>query len=136
MLTYNARRFPFPLPSYVEVFKASFWSATCFVALLAFMDRPHHFGLMCFACGAVGFCAFAALPVGLELSVESTFPVNESLSAGLIWIWSQVSLTRRKQTGRKGREKERESKERERGRVKRERFEGKREHKKIEKGRG
>jgi FLVCR family MFS transporter 7 len=49
--------------------------------------------MMTFACGAVGFFAFAALPVGLELSVESTFPVNESLSAGLIWIFSQVRPT-------------------------------------------
>lgn len=54
------------------------------------MNRPNHLGPLMVSFALIGLAAFAALPVALELCVECTFPVNESLGAGLIWIWGQV----------------------------------------------
>ena len=37
-----------------------------------------------------GLAAFAILPVALELSVETTYPVNEGTSAGFLWVAAQA----------------------------------------------
>lgn len=65
---------------FLETMKACFVCAT--ISLVGFMLAcwPGRFEYLMAACGALGFCAFAALPTGMELCVETTYPVNEGLS--------------------------------------------------------
>ncbi|CAO3619452.1 unnamed protein product [Mucor hiemalis] len=41
-------------------------------------------------CVLLGFFTFSLLPVALELSVESSYPISESISSSLLWMCSQV----------------------------------------------
>ncbi|KAI9251327.1 major facilitator superfamily domain-containing protein [Helicostylum pulchrum] len=41
-------------------------------------------------CVLLGFFTFSLLPVCLELSVESSYPISESISSSLLWMCSQV----------------------------------------------
>jgi hypothetical protein len=41
-------------------------------------------------CVLMGFFTFSLLPVTLELSVESSYPISESISSSLLWMCSQV----------------------------------------------
>ena len=50
------------------------------LVLLIFADKPDQFPLMMIGCCLLGIAAFAALPTGLELCVEITYPINEGLS--------------------------------------------------------
>ena len=38
----------------------------------------------------MGFFTFSLLPVSLELSVESSYPISESISSSMLWMCSQV----------------------------------------------
>jgi len=58
--------------------------------MFSLVNRPHRFGLIAVSCCIIGFFGFAALPVALELSVETTFPVSEGISAGLMWMTGQI----------------------------------------------
>eukprot|EP00043_Microstomoeca_roanoka_P001538 m.33335 g.33335 ORF g.33335 m.33335 type:complete len:480 (+) comp10875_c0_seq2:116-1555(+) len=75
---------------FLTIFKVCFMGATGGVVLFMFMNKADNLAWLLVSCAVIGFFAFAALPVGLELSVECTFPVHEGLSAGLIWIVSQA----------------------------------------------
>ena len=55
-----------------------------------FTPLPQSFSLVCLAMGSLGFFSLAALPVALELSVECTYPVGESTSAGLMFLAGQL----------------------------------------------
>jgi FLVCR family MFS transporter 7 len=41
-------------------------------------------------CVLLGFFTFSLLPVSLELSVESSYPISESISSSLLWMCSQI----------------------------------------------
>ncbi|KAI7898699.1 major facilitator superfamily domain-containing protein [Cokeromyces recurvatus] len=41
-------------------------------------------------CVLLGFFTFSLLPVSLELSVESSYPISEAISSSLLWICSQI----------------------------------------------
>jgi vacuolar-type H+-ATPase subunit I/STV1 len=41
-------------------------------------------------CVLLGFFTFSLLPVALELSVESSFPISEAISSSLLWMCSQI----------------------------------------------
>ena len=53
------------------------------------MVRQSHQPL-CHSYILAGLAAFAILPVALELSVETTYPVNEGTSAGFLWVATQA----------------------------------------------
>ncbi|EDQ87906.1 uncharacterized protein MONBRDRAFT_9679 [Monosiga brevicollis MX1] len=75
---------------FLTIFKGAFVIAAISVVGIVFFDKPDHFALLATSCGILGLAAFSALPTGLELCVEITYPVNEGLSTGLIWIFSQA----------------------------------------------
>ncbi|EGD74792.1 hypothetical protein PTSG_07025 [Salpingoeca rosetta] len=77
--------------AFLVIFKVCYLGATGGVVLFMFMNKADNLAWLIVACAVTGFFAFAALPVGLELSVECTFPVHEGLSAGLIWIFAQAT---------------------------------------------
>ena len=70
------------------------------VVQFALVERPGHYANIVIVCcisgarcaaGAVplmraGFCIFGALPVGLELVVETTYPVGQGTSATFLWL--------------------------------------------------
>ncbi|KAI9276402.1 major facilitator superfamily domain-containing protein [Sporodiniella umbellata] len=41
-------------------------------------------------CAFMGFFTFSLLPVTLELSIESTYPISEAISSSMLWMCSQV----------------------------------------------
>ncbi|GAN10101.1 conserved hypothetical protein [Mucor ambiguus] len=41
-------------------------------------------------CVLLGFFTFSLLPVALELSVESSYPISEAISSSLLWMCSQI----------------------------------------------
>lgn len=41
-------------------------------------------------CALMGFFTFSLLPVALELSIESTYPISESISSSMLWMCSQI----------------------------------------------
>eukprot|EP00730_Choanoeca_flexa_P013395 TRINITY_DN5270_c0_g1_i1.p1 TRINITY_DN5270_c0_g1~~TRINITY_DN5270_c0_g1_i1.p1 ORF type:complete len:461 (+),score=85.98 TRINITY_DN5270_c0_g1_i1:122-1504(+) len=75
---------------YLTVMKTAFVLAGGAVLMLIFADKPGNFPLMMVACCLLGMAAFAGLPTGLELCVEITYPINEGVSTGFIWIFSQA----------------------------------------------
>ncbi|ORX94736.1 MFS general substrate transporter [Basidiobolus meristosporus CBS 931.73] len=56
---------------------------------LIFTIRQNNFAWICVNFGAIGMLAFAGLPVCLELGVETTFPVDEGTSSGILWMCAQ-----------------------------------------------
>jgi hypothetical protein len=70
--------------------RGTFVCATATFFLFVFANKPDQRGLVTLACGAMGFFAFAVLPIALELGVETTYPVNEATSAGFLWIAGQI----------------------------------------------
>jgi hypothetical protein len=57
--------------------------ATVGVIGFVLSDWPGRLVPLAVSCAALGFVAFAALPTGLELCVETTYPVNEGLSTSV-----------------------------------------------------
>jgi hypothetical protein len=94
--------------SHAVAIQTVFVIASAALVLLIFADKPDQFPLMMVGCCLLGVAAFAALPTGLELCVEVTYPINEGLStsvkdatfctvqayglcsSGFIWIASQA----------------------------------------------
>ncbi|KAI8327345.1 major facilitator superfamily domain-containing protein [Blakeslea trispora] len=55
-----------------------------------FAVKSGQFKYLMLVCVPLGFFIFSLLPVALELSVESTFPVSESISSACLWMSSQI----------------------------------------------
>eukprot|EP00735_Rhodelphis_limneticus_P012634 TRINITY_DN5950_c0_g1::TRINITY_DN5950_c0_g1_i1::g.9952::m.9952 TRINITY_DN5950_c0_g1::TRINITY_DN5950_c0_g1_i1::g.9952 ORF type:complete len:434 (+),score=78.02,sp/Q28FF3/MFS7A_XENTR/38.46/4e-92,MFS_1/PF07690.11/3.6e-31,MFS_1/PF07690.11/1.9e+03,MFS_2/PF13347.1/4.3e-07,MFS_2/PF13347.1/4.6e+02,Nodulin-like/PF06813.8/0.00011,Nodulin-like/PF06813.8/3.9,OATP/PF03137.15/19,OATP/PF03137.15/0.0023,SPC25/PF06703.6/0.063,NADH_oxidored/PF08040.6/15,NADH_oxidored/PF08040.6/30 TRINITY_DN5950_c0_g1_i1:108-1409( len=75
---------------YKEILKVCFVvAAFAFLvfSLVLASDRDVELGIIC---GVMGFCCFSLLPVSLELAVETTYPVAEGTSAGLMWLMGQI----------------------------------------------
>eukprot|EP00049_Salpingoeca_infusionum_P006786 m.111332 g.111332 ORF g.111332 m.111332 type:complete len:480 (+) comp13443_c0_seq1:1288-2727(+) len=79
--------------AFMTLFKTSFVGALGGVLMFTFVNKPNRLAELIVANCIIGFFAFAALPVGMELCAECTFPVSEGLSAGLIWVFSQALST-------------------------------------------
>ncbi|KAI9320014.1 major facilitator superfamily domain-containing protein [Dichotomocladium elegans] len=60
-----------------------------YLAML-FVVKENNYAPIVVICALMGFFSFALLPVGLELSVESSYPISESISSPLLWLCSQV----------------------------------------------
>ncbi|KAG2221677.1 hypothetical protein INT45_002715 [Circinella minor] len=60
-----------------------------YLALL-FVVKPDNYGAIVGICAIMGFCTFSLLPVALELSVECSYPVSESISSPSLWLCSQI----------------------------------------------
>ncbi|ORY08274.1 MFS general substrate transporter [Basidiobolus meristosporus CBS 931.73] len=56
---------------------------------LIFSVRENDYVGICVNFGIIGFLAFAGLPVCLELGVETTYPVAEGTSSGILWMVAQ-----------------------------------------------
>ncbi|KAF7722712.1 hypothetical protein EC973_002838 [Apophysomyces ossiformis] len=65
------------------------WSGFFFVMLMVVV-RPNNYTAIVVICAFLGFFVFSLLPVGLELSVECSYPVSESVSSSMLWVCSQV----------------------------------------------
>lgn len=70
--------------------KVAFLCAATGFLMFSLVNRPSKFALISVSCCIIGFFGFASLPVALELSVETTFPVSEGVSAGLMWMCGQI----------------------------------------------
>ncbi|OBZ89062.1 Major facilitator superfamily domain-containing protein 7-a [Choanephora cucurbitarum] len=55
-----------------------------------FAVKSAQFKYLMLVCVLLGFFTFSLLPVALELSIESTFPVSESISSACLWLSSQI----------------------------------------------
>lgn len=75
---------------FTETLKVLFMLATASFVWFTLANKPDNMGQIIGSCCAMGFFCFACLPVGLELSVECTYPVNEGVSAGFLWLTGQV----------------------------------------------
>jgi FLVCR family MFS transporter 7 len=75
---------------FTETLRVSFGMATLAFLMFTLVLPTGIFWLVCISTGMMGFFCFAALPVALELSVECTYPVSESTSAGLMWLVGQL----------------------------------------------
>ncbi|KAI8073497.1 major facilitator superfamily domain-containing protein [Gilbertella persicaria] len=49
------------------------------------------YAFMMVSCFLHGFFVFLILPISLELAAECTFPVSESVSASVLWLFCQIS---------------------------------------------
>ncbi|KAI9494405.1 major facilitator superfamily domain-containing protein [Zychaea mexicana] len=73
------------------------WVLKSFVPVVGFMYlallmvvKPDNYGAIVGICAIMGFFTFSLLPVALELSVECSYPVSESISSPLLWLCSQI----------------------------------------------
>lgn len=76
---------------YMEVTKGCFAIAS--LALIAFSvvhNRPDQWVLIAITCGVFGLFGLPVYPVGNELSVETTYPVGEATSSGMLFIFGQL----------------------------------------------
>lgn len=55
-----------------------------------FVVKTGNYSAIMAICVLLGFFTFSLLPVALELSVESSYPISESISSSLLWMCSQV----------------------------------------------
>ncbi|KAG0757552.1 hypothetical protein G6F57_003818 [Rhizopus arrhizus] len=55
-----------------------------------FVVKTGNFGSLVAICILMGFFTFSLLPVALELSIESSYPISESISSSMLWMCSQV----------------------------------------------
>ncbi|KAI8087980.1 major facilitator superfamily domain-containing protein [Gilbertella persicaria] len=55
-----------------------------------FVVKSASYSAMMAICVLLGFFTFSLLPVALELSIESSFPISEAISSPLLWMSSQV----------------------------------------------
>ncbi|KAI9481680.1 MAG: major facilitator superfamily domain-containing protein [Benjaminiella poitrasii] len=55
-----------------------------------FVVKTGNYNAMMAVCVLLGFFTFSLLPVSLELSVESSYPISEAISSSMLWICSQV----------------------------------------------
>ncbi|KAG0168651.1 hypothetical protein DFQ29_010061 [Apophysomyces sp. BC1021] len=60
-----------------------------FLALVFVVKRDNYVPIAVI-CALLGFFVFSLLPVALELSVECSYPVSESVSSSMLWMCSQV----------------------------------------------
>ncbi|CAO3624077.1 unnamed protein product [Cunninghamella echinulata] len=58
--------------------------------VLFFMVKKDNYDAIMAICAILGFFTLSLLPVALELSVESTYPVSETISSSTLWMCSQV----------------------------------------------
>ena len=61
-------------------------TVTCCVTVLQVTRYEDSKGLVTVAVCTLGFFGFAVYPLSLELSVESTFPVAEATSSGVLML--------------------------------------------------
>eukprot|EP00042_Codosiga_hollandica_P008855 m.20346 g.20346 ORF g.20346 m.20346 type:complete len:220 (+) comp31929_c0_seq1:656-1315(+) len=73
-----------------ETVKVQFIAATGAAFMFVAVLKADNFALILVAAALMGFSAFGALPVALELCVECTYPVNEGTSAGFMWFSTYV----------------------------------------------
>ncbi|KAI8342364.1 major facilitator superfamily domain-containing protein [Chlamydoabsidia padenii] len=59
------------------------------LALLLVVKKDNYTVIMVI-CAILGFFIFSLLPVALELSVECSYPVSETISSASLWMCSQV----------------------------------------------
>ncbi|KAI7896428.1 major facilitator superfamily domain-containing protein [Mucor mucedo] len=55
-----------------------------------FVVKSANYSAMMGVCCILGFFTFSLLPVALELSVESSYPISEAISSSLLWMCSQI----------------------------------------------
>jgi len=75
---------------FIRSIKFAFVFAAAGTIMFSLVNLPNRFAILSISCCIIGFFGFAALPIALELSVETTFPVNEGVSAGLMWMSGQT----------------------------------------------
>lgn len=76
---------------YIEVTKVCFVIAV--LALIAFAVMHSYPGLwvpIAISLGAFGLCGLPVYPIGNELSVETTYPVGEATSSGILFMSGQL----------------------------------------------
>ncbi|KAI9285532.1 major facilitator superfamily domain-containing protein [Umbelopsis sp. AD052] len=70
--------------------KISLFLSGIIYLILFFVVKADNMIAIMVICVLIGFLNFSALPVGLELGVECTFPVAESASSSTLWASSQI----------------------------------------------
>ncbi|CAO3672589.1 unnamed protein product [Umbelopsis ramanniana] len=70
--------------------KTSLFLSGIMYLVLFFVVKANNLVAIMVVCALIGFLNFSALPVGLELGVECTFPVAESASSSTLWASSQI----------------------------------------------
>nr|CAB3263800.1 major facilitator superfamily domain-containing protein 7-like [Phallusia mammillata] len=76
---------------FTEVTKLGFLIAV--LALVAFAilhNRPNQWVAIAVACGVFGFFGIPVYPIGNELAVETTYPVGEATSSGVVFMSGQL----------------------------------------------
>ncbi|KAG2173262.1 hypothetical protein INT43_004636, partial [Umbelopsis isabellina] len=58
--------------------------------VLYFVVKENNLTTIIAICTLIGILNFSALPVGLELGVESTYPVSEAASSSTLWASAQI----------------------------------------------
>ncbi|KAI8879536.1 MFS general substrate transporter [Backusella circina FSU 941] len=62
----------------------------CMYLGLIFVVKENGYAGIMAICTILGFFTFALLPASLELSVECSYPVSESVSSSFLWMGSQI----------------------------------------------
>ncbi|KAI8090034.1 major facilitator superfamily domain-containing protein [Halteromyces radiatus] len=60
-----------------------------YLALLMVVKKDNY-NVIIAICAILGFFMFSLLPVALELSVESSYPISETISSSSLWMCSQI----------------------------------------------
>ncbi|KAI8339882.1 major facilitator superfamily domain-containing protein [Chlamydoabsidia padenii] len=60
-----------------------------YLALLMVVKRDNYEVILAI-CAILGFFMFSLLPVTLELSIECTYPISETISSSSLWMSSQI----------------------------------------------
>ncbi|ORZ06032.1 major facilitator superfamily domain-containing protein [Absidia repens] len=60
-----------------------------YLALLMVVKKDNY-DVIIAICAILGFFMFSLLPVALELSIECTYPISETISSSSLWMCSQV----------------------------------------------
>ncbi|KAI8967551.1 major facilitator superfamily domain-containing protein [Mycotypha africana] len=61
-----------------------------YLAFYFVVSKNVGYGAIAAVVALMGFFTFSLLPVALELSIESTYPISEAISSSMLWMASQV----------------------------------------------
>ncbi|ORX55718.1 MFS general substrate transporter [Hesseltinella vesiculosa] len=82
---------------FVDRTKQHVWVLRIYVPIIGFLFLAFYFvvklddyAALAAVCAILGFFMFSLLPVALDLSVESSYPVTETISSSSLWMCSQV----------------------------------------------
>jgi len=74
--------------AHIFILRMNMCFVTCLLVGFVILLRPNSLHAIYCVSGLFGFFGLGLLPLGLELGVECSFPVDPSMSTGLLWLCS------------------------------------------------